>query len=91
MNADFAERLALEALGHVAEDVVNLERFLTASGLSPAALRAHLADLALLGGILDFILDDDGLLKQFCEASGHPPEQVIRARAALPGGIGDWA
>jgi hypothetical protein len=41
--------------------------------------------------VLDFLFADETLLLAFCRAEGLAPQAVIRARADLPGGPGDWA
>ena len=80
-----AEALALRALAFLAESPERLGRFLVLSGLGPRELRAHAADPALLGGVLDHLIADERLLRDFAEARKLPPEEVARARRHLPG------
>ena len=79
------EALARRALAFLAGDPERLGRFLVLTGIGPTELRAHAADPALLGGVLDHLLSDERLLIAFAEASGVPPEAVARARRLLPG------
>jgi Protein of unknown function (DUF3572) len=80
-----AETLALEALGYLAADQAGLVRFLAASGLERDDLRARAASPELLAGVLDFVLSDDALLADFCDARRLSAKDVHRARRALPG------
>lgn len=84
-EASAAAALAPRALAFLAGDPERLGRFLVMTGIGPAALRAHAADPALLGGVLDHLLGDERMLLAFAEASGLPPEAVARARRLLPG------
>ena len=91
MNQDPSLSVALSALAFLAADETALGRLLTETGLDPAALRGRADDPELLGAVLDFLFADETLLLDFCRAEGLAPQAVIRARAALPGGPGDWA
>jgi hypothetical protein len=82
---DTAETAALQALGFVAADDDRLARFMGLAGVSVDELKARAADPAFLGGVLDFVLEDEALLLEFCEASGLKPAAVARLRADLPG------
>lgn len=82
---DTAETAALQALGFVAGDPDALARFMALAGISIDELKARAADPAFLGGVLDFVLEDEKLLLEFCEASGLKPTSVARLRADLPG------
>ncbi|MFN0114877.1 MAG: DUF3572 family protein [Paracoccaceae bacterium] len=81
-----ARQVAAEAVAFLAADVDALAAFLTASGLSPAELRAGAAAPSVLAGALDFILSDEALARQFSQALALPPGALQAARAALPGG-----
>jgi hypothetical protein len=86
VTPDAAVAVALRALAHVVGDAGLRQRLMAASGLDAATLRARADDPALLGGVLDFLLQDETALLVFCEASGLPPDLPARARRALPGG-----
>jgi hypothetical protein len=81
-----AEILALQALewvvGH--EDLVNT--FLGQSGFSPLDLARIGADPVLMAAVLDFILEDEARLLDFCSDKGLAPTAPMAARAHLPGG-----
>lgn len=86
MNADQAELIAIQALGHIAAEEDLLFAFVDLTGLSPNDLRARAGEPEILGGILDFILMDDQRLIAFCEAASLRPEMPAVARKLLPGG-----
>lgn len=91
MNVETASGIAQEALIWLAGDPERLGRFLAASGAGPADLRARAGDPEFLGFLLDFVLGSDDLVRAFAAAAGVPPEAVMRARTALPGGAApDW-
>ena len=81
-----AEVIALRALAFIAGEPERLDRFLALSGLSAAEIRAQAAEPAFLGGVLDFLLSDDGLVLAFVEQAGLPPDTPLTARSLLPGG-----
>jgi len=80
-----AEVVALNALRYLAEDGDRLGRFLALSGASPADLSAMIGEPAFLGGVLDFLLQDESLLVEFAEAENLAPERLRALRARLPG------
>ncbi|HEX4160643.1 MAG TPA: DUF3572 domain-containing protein [Rhizomicrobium sp.] len=79
------ELLALRALGFLAETPDNLARFLSLSGATPADLRAHAEDPQFLGGVLDFLLGDDDMVRHFCAVETIDPQTVHLARHRLSG------
>lgn len=91
MKDDEAQTVALSALGFLAFDEGALARLMNETGLAPESLRAGARDPELLGAVLDFLFADETLFLDFCRAESMTPGRVIRARAALPGGAGDWA
>ena len=90
MNREQAETLALQAISFLAGDEDRLDRFLALSGMDGNDLRERIADPAFLGGVLDHILAHEPDLMDFADTVELPPEQVARARAALPGLNPDW-
>lgn len=83
---DAAQALALRALGYLAGEEGLLQGFLGQSGLDLATLRARAAEPELLGAVLDFILGDDSMVLALAAHLHCRPEEVLTARAALPGG-----
>ncbi len=86
MNAEAAETLALEALGWLAAQDDLFPAFLGATGASVEDVRGAADDPAFLGGVLDFLLQDDAWISAFAAASGRPPTELVAARQMLPGG-----
>ena len=83
---EFAETVALRALGWIASDAARFSALLDASGLDAAGLRARATDAEVLAAVLDFLLSDETAVLAFAAESGVAPEATLRARAALPGG-----
>jgi hypothetical protein len=86
MNADQAELIAIQALGHIAAEEDLLFAFVDMTGLAPNELKTRAAEPEILGGVLDFILMDDQRLLTFCESANLRPELPGMARRLLPGG-----
>lgn len=86
MGSETAMDLALQAAAWMAADGERLVHFMGATGSSPDSLRAGLEDPQVLGSILDFILLDDQWVLQCAQAIACPPEALMGARQALPGG-----
>lgn len=86
-----AEQTAIEALAFLADDPERIAAFMTASGITPGAIRQHAHDATFLGSVLDFVMADDALARAFCASAGCAAEKLHRARAVLPGGAApDW-
>ncbi|HWF64306.1 MAG TPA: DUF3572 family protein [Rhizomicrobium sp.] len=83
MTPEKAEILALEALAWLAGQTDGMDRFLAASGLEPADLRRVAGDRDLLGSLLDFLLANELLLLDFCEAASIKPQTIHLARHRL--------
>lgn len=81
-----AEVIALEALGWLVGNEDLLPVFLGSTGAGEMELRTRATDPEFLASVLDFILLDDAWVTGFADAAGQPPEIILRARAALPGG-----
>lgn len=80
-----AETVAIQALGWIAADEDRLARFMALSGLSVDELRVRAAEAEFLGGVLDFVLENEALLVEFAGEAGLKPEAVLRLRRELPG------
>jgi hypothetical protein len=90
-RAPFAETLALEALAWLAAQEDLLELFLGATGAAREDLRTGIEEPEFLAAVLDFLLTKDAWVLEFAAARGYRPEDVPRARHALPGGaLPDW-
>lgn len=83
MNADAAERIAIEALAFFAGDPERLAGFLEATGLSPQNLRQAARDPRFLAAVLDHLQREDAAILAFAANSGHAPETIAAAAARL--------
>lgn len=86
VGREFAETIGLQALGWLAGNAELLPQFMTASGLDASELAERAGEAEFLGAVLDFILMDDGWVREFCDSVRLGYEQPLAARMALPGG-----
>ena len=86
LEQDFAEALALRALGWLVANEDLLPVFLGATGTAPGELRARASDPDFLVSVLDFLLMDDAWVMAFCDAAGFAYTDPMSARHSLPGG-----
>jgi hypothetical protein len=80
-----AETVAIQALSYLAAEPVRLGRFLAETGLGPETLRGAAKSPEFLVSVLDFVLSDENLVKEFAAASELKPSTVSAAREALGG------
>jgi len=85
-SRESAEKLAISALGFLAEDEERLGQFLSVTGIGPDMIRRAAADPSFLAGVLDHVSSDEALLLAVAEHAGVRPQDVERAQAALSGG-----
>ena len=83
MTRDTAELLAIRALGYLAGEPEQLERFLALTGVSPDDLRSAAGDPSFLSGVLDFFLGDEATLLAFAASTHTDPADVAIAREVL--------
>ena len=81
-----SEVIALQALTWLVGQDELCPVFLGATGTSEADLRERVTDMDFLGSVLDFLLQDDNWLIEFCDHHALAYDCVMRARALLPGG-----
>jgi hypothetical protein len=86
MTPDHAETVALRALAWMAAHEDMAARFAGATGASLAEAPGRLAEAGYLSGILEFLVQDDAWVTEFCDAEGLPYDAPLRALQALPGG-----
>ncbi|HXC56214.1 MAG TPA: DUF3572 domain-containing protein [Rhizomicrobium sp.] len=85
MTPQSAQTLALKALGFVANSQGGLERLMELSGLDLPTLRERAGEPEILASLLDFLLADEGLLVDFCDAEKIDARAVHMARHVLGG------
>jgi hypothetical protein len=84
-SRESAEKLAISALGFLAEDPDRLGQFLSVTGIGPDMIRRAAADPSFLAGVLDHVAADESMLLAVAEHAGVRPQDVERAQAALRG------
>ncbi|MCU0946760.1 MAG: DUF3572 domain-containing protein [Porphyrobacter sp.] len=77
------DMLALAALGWLLGEPARAQRYLDVTGLDPAALRAGLADPAVLASALEFLGNHEPDLISAAEALAVTPEDLIHAAKEL--------
>jgi hypothetical protein len=83
MTPEAAETIALNALAYLANQPDALERFLTLSGTGVAELRERVGEAGFLAGVVDFLLTDEELLVDFCEAGSLDAKSLHLASHTL--------
>ena len=81
-----AETLAIQALAWVLAQDDLVAAFLNATGADSRQMAVLARDPAFLGGVLDFLMEDDSRVMAFCDSIGQPYNAPMQARTALPGG-----
>ena len=74
-----AEATAVAVLGWLANEPEMLSRFLALSGVQPTQLRQAVGDPAFLAGMLEFLMQHEPTLMEFCTATDTKPETVVDA------------
>lgn len=82
---EVAETVAIQALSYVVADPARLGRFLADTGLGPETIRKAAGNPEFLTAVLDHVLSDERLAKEFGESSDLPPDTIRAAREALGG------
>jgi hypothetical protein len=83
-----AETVAIQALSFLCSEPARLGRFLAETGLGPETLRGAANSPEFLVNVLDFVLGDEAMVKEFARATELTPQTVAAARQALGGP--DW-
>lgn len=84
-----ASDITLNLIGFIASDDDRIERFFALSGMTLEDLKDGAQKPEFLGFLLDYALQDETLILDFAAASGTKPENIQRARFALPGATYD--
>lgn len=90
-SVEEAELLAIQAVEWLLGDEEISMRFLALSGMTADMLAGAVAaqDHEFLGGVLDFVLNNEPDLVAFAQAREMAPERVVTLRRLL-GGAQDW-
>jgi hypothetical protein len=74
-----AEDTAVAVLGWLANEPDMLSRFLALSGVQPGQMRDAVNDPGFLAGMLEFLMQHEPTLMEFCQATDTRPEVVVAA------------
>jgi hypothetical protein len=85
LTREDAETLAIRAVGFLAAREDLFLRFVTLTGMTVDQVRGQLAEPAVLGAVLDFVLADEALVLALVQELDVAPELPARARRLLPG------
>jgi hypothetical protein len=89
-DIEYAETMALKAVQFILADNRILENFVVASGILPEDFRNLIKTSDFLAGVLDFLLDNEEQLIEFCSQYKIAPDDPAKARRSLPGAIREF-
>lgn len=89
MKQEFAETIALQALGWLAQNEDHVSAFIAWSGVSLRDMRDQAEKPEFLAAVIDFVMQEDDRVLEFCASVTLPPERLQQIRAALPGGASE--
>ncbi len=82
-----AELLAIKVLEWIATNHNLFGAFLNMTGSTKESISENIANVEFLASVLDFfLLQNDRVIQECCEALSVAPEDPLKARRALPGG-----
>ncbi|MBB4007620.1 DUF3572 domain-containing protein [Allorhizobium taibaishanense] len=79
VTKDHAEQTAVAVLAWLAGEPDMLARFLSLTGVEPGQVRDAVNNPDFLAGLLDFLMQHEPTLLDFCNATQTPPQDVISA------------
>lgn len=82
-----AQALAIAALGWIASDGEQINRFMSITGIEADAIRDASAEPGFLAGVLEFLMGHEPTLMRFCEDNAIAPDQIAAAHRALAGAV----
>jgi hypothetical protein len=86
LAAEAAEALAIQVLTFIAADGERLGRFLAASGIGQAEIRAAAREPGFMLGVVEFLAGEEAMLTAFAAEYDFEPADVGRAVRVLGGG-----
>jgi hypothetical protein len=78
-----AQELAIQVLNFIVGDLDRIIQFLNVTGLQPETIRESAKSPLFLLGVLDYILKDEDLLKEFHRQTDIRPAAILVAAAQL--------
>jgi hypothetical protein len=89
-NTEYAETMALKAVQFILTNDKIKENLLTATGILPSDFQKSIKDQEFLAGILDFLLENEEYLIEFCSQFTIKPEEPAKVRQLLPGATNEY-
>jgi hypothetical protein len=90
MHQELAQTIALQAITFICADEQRMNTLFSQSGLGLNELKSSISQPDFQAGILDFLLSFEDILLDFAAQHNMKPEDIVRARQALPGGQHLW-
>jgi hypothetical protein len=89
-KTEYAQTIALKGLHYILDDDNRQAHFFHMSGATLDELKNSIVDPDFLGGILDFLLNDEKQLISFCKDYNIDPPDLTVARRCFPGAQSDY-
>ena len=87
INHKEAAFIAIKSLAYISQSPDELAKFLNNTGLEPTDVIRLRENMHFLGGVLDFVTNDQSLLLAFCSHEDFSPAQIENARYKLTGRV----
>jgi hypothetical protein len=81
-----AGAIVIAALSYFATHPKTMDRFFALTGVDPASLKDAARAPGFLAGVLDFVIEDERVLRAVAAAQETTPEAIVAARARLERG-----
>ncbi|MFC4270965.1 DUF3572 family protein [Sneathiella chungangensis] len=85
MDREKSEIIALEALTFIAAKEKTLSWMMAETGINPADLATSAGSAEILAGVLDFLLNHEDILIDFCTETNIDARSPAQARRFFPG------
>ena len=82
-STEMAHRFSVEAFTFLAHKEELIKRFLNQSGLKLEDLQNMIQDSTIFIGVLDFYLNDESVMQEFCNSYNYPMHFFMDAHRKL--------
>ncbi|GLQ07674.1 DUF3572 domain-containing protein [Sneathiella chinensis] len=89
-NQDLADIICLQAITYLVSDEKKLNWLMNETGITAGDLTELPANPEVFGGTLDFLLNHEDILVDFCEQYEIAPDMPARIRPLFPGAVQDY-
>jgi len=87
MNQELADITAFQAITFILQSDKRREWLMNETGLSPDDFTAGINAPEVKAGVLDFLLNHEDMLLEFCEEEKMDPTVPLKARRLFPGAV----